>query len=102
MKEKEFIARYGGIYEHSPWVAERAAALLDDSADIDVIARVMADCVDNASMGWQLALIRAHQLEDGAGQRRSRQLLAARIRAFQGTEPGIPQEVRVSVRHGGS
>jgi OHCU decarboxylase len=60
MKEQEFIARYGGIYENSPWVAERAAALLDDSADIDVIARVMADCVDNASMGWQLALIRAH------------------------------------------
>ena len=60
MKEKEFIARYGGIYEHSPWVAEGAAALLDDSADIDVIARVMADCVDNASVGWQLSLIRAH------------------------------------------
>lgn len=60
MKEKEFIERYGGIYEHSPWVAERAAALLDDSADIDVIARVMADCVDNASVGWQLSLIRAH------------------------------------------
>ena len=60
MTEKEFIARYSGIYEHSPWVAERAAPLLDDSADIDVIARVMADCVDNASMSWQLALIRAH------------------------------------------
>jgi 2-oxo-4-hydroxy-4-carboxy-5-ureidoimidazoline decarboxylase len=60
MKENEFIARYGGIYEHSPWVAERAAALLGDSADIDVIARVMADCVDNASLSWQLALIRAH------------------------------------------
>ena len=60
MKEKEFVARYGGIYEHSPWVAERAAPLLDETADIDVIARVMADCVDNASMSWQLALIRAH------------------------------------------
>jgi 2-oxo-4-hydroxy-4-carboxy-5-ureidoimidazoline decarboxylase len=60
MKETEFIARYGGIYEHSSWVAERAAPLLDDSADIDVIARVMADCVDNASVSWQLALIRAH------------------------------------------
>ena len=27
MKEKEFIARYGGIYEHSSWVAEKAAPL---------------------------------------------------------------------------
>ncbi len=60
MKEKDFVARYGGIYEHSSWVAERAAALLDDNADIDVIARVMADCVDNASASWQLSLIRAH------------------------------------------
>jgi 2-oxo-4-hydroxy-4-carboxy-5-ureidoimidazoline decarboxylase len=60
MKELEFVRRYGGIYEHSPWVAEVAAPLVDDSADVDVIARVMADCVDNASRDRQLALIRAH------------------------------------------
>ena len=60
MKEKEFIARYRGIYEHSPWVAEKAAPLVDDSADVDVIARVMEDCVDNASRERQLELIRAH------------------------------------------
>jgi OHCU decarboxylase len=60
MKEREFVRRYGGIYEHSPWVAEQAAPLVDDSADVDVIARVMADCVDNASRARQLALIRAH------------------------------------------
>lgn len=60
MKEKEFIARFGGIYEHSPWVAEKAAPLVDGSADVDVIARVMEDCVDNASRDRQLALIRAH------------------------------------------
>ena len=60
MKDKEFIARYGGTYEHSPWVAERAAPLLDGSADVDVIARVMEDCVDNASPDRQLVLIRAH------------------------------------------
>jgi len=34
MKEKEFIARFGGIYEHSPWVAEKAAPLVDGSADV--------------------------------------------------------------------
>ncbi len=60
MKEREFIARYSGIYEHSPWVAEKAAPLVDDSADVDVIARVMVDCVDNASRERRLALIRAH------------------------------------------
>ena len=60
MKVREFIARYGGIYEHSPWVAEKAAQLVDDSADVDVIARVMVDCVDNASRERRLALIQAH------------------------------------------
>ena len=60
MREREFVQRYGGIYEHSSWVAEKAAPLVDNSADVDVIARVMADCVDNASRERQLALIRAH------------------------------------------
>jgi len=60
VKELQFVRRYGGIYEHSPWVAEAAALLVDDSADVDVIARVMADCVDNASRARQLELIRAH------------------------------------------
>jgi 2-oxo-4-hydroxy-4-carboxy-5-ureidoimidazoline decarboxylase len=60
VKELEFVRRYGGIYEHSPWVAESAAPLVGDSADVDVIARVMADCVDNATRERQLDLIRAH------------------------------------------
>ncbi|HSM31399.1 MAG TPA: 2-oxo-4-hydroxy-4-carboxy-5-ureidoimidazoline decarboxylase [Woeseiaceae bacterium] len=60
MTEREFIKRFGGIYENSPWVAEKAAPLVDGSADIDVIARVMVDCVDNASREQQLALICAH------------------------------------------
>ena len=60
MTEREFVMRYGGIYENSPWVAEKAAPLVDGCADIDVIARVMADCVDNASRERQLALICAH------------------------------------------
>jgi OHCU decarboxylase len=60
MTEREFLMRYGGIYENSPWVAEKAAPLVDGSADIDVIARVMVDCVDNASRERQLALICAH------------------------------------------
>ena len=60
MTEREFIMRYGGIYENSPWVAEKAAPLVDGSADIDVIARVMVDCVDNASGERRLALICAH------------------------------------------
>ena len=56
----EFVEKYGGIYEHSPWVAEQAEPVVGDSTDIEEIARVMADCVDNADKDRQLALIRAH------------------------------------------
>ena len=55
-----FVERYGGIYEHSPWVAEAAAAILDADANRDTIRRVMADCVDNACTDAQLELMRAH------------------------------------------
>jgi 2-oxo-4-hydroxy-4-carboxy-5-ureidoimidazoline decarboxylase len=60
MSESSFVSRFGGIYEHSPWVAERAATHVQDNADGGDIARIMADCVDNASAGRQLDLIRAH------------------------------------------
>ncbi len=60
MSSADFMKRFGGIYEHSPWVAERAAPHIGSGADYDQIARLMADCVDNASRERQLALIRAH------------------------------------------
>jgi 2-oxo-4-hydroxy-4-carboxy-5-ureidoimidazoline decarboxylase len=57
----DFVKRYGGIYEHSPWVAEQVEALLGGAvADADLLASLMADCVDNASAEKQLELIRAH------------------------------------------
>jgi OHCU decarboxylase len=56
----DFVEKYGGIYEHSPWVAEQSEPVLGDSEDIEEVARVMADCVDNAGKDQQLALIRAH------------------------------------------
>jgi 2-oxo-4-hydroxy-4-carboxy-5-ureidoimidazoline decarboxylase len=64
----EFVARYGGIYEHSSWVAERAAPELAECDDPERIAEVMAGCVDDASDDLKLALIRAHP--DLAGRAR--------------------------------
>lgn len=58
--ETEFVARFAGIYEHSAWVAEESASDAADSGSMQHIARIMADCVDNASAERQLALIRAH------------------------------------------
>jgi 2-oxo-4-hydroxy-4-carboxy-5-ureidoimidazoline decarboxylase len=57
----DFVQRYGGIYEHSPWVAERVSLLLEDATpDAEILVRLMADCVDNATVETQLELIRAH------------------------------------------
>lgn len=60
MNTHDFIARYGGIYEHSPWVAELAAPVAAGLEDMERLAEIMADVVDNADKEQQLALIRAH------------------------------------------
>lgn len=56
-----FVSRYGGIYEHSPWVAEKTSNVLGDATvNVERLAEMMADCVDNAAREDQLALICAH------------------------------------------
>ena len=61
MSGDDFVIRYGGIYEHSPWVATRVQNVLAGAAvDSESLASLMADCVDNASRETQLKLIRAH------------------------------------------
>ncbi|WP_197277406.1 2-oxo-4-hydroxy-4-carboxy-5-ureidoimidazoline decarboxylase [Sphingomonas profundi] len=51
-----FVARYRDLFEHSPWVVERAAALRP-LADLHAgLTRVVRD----AALDEQLALIRAH------------------------------------------
>jgi len=44
----DFIARFAGIYEHSPWVAERVAPIAEQLDDTAQLAALMVDCVDNA------------------------------------------------------
>lgn len=61
MNADNFIKRYGGIYEHSSWVAKHVHGVLGDTAaDTELLAKLMADCVDNASVEKQLELMRAH------------------------------------------
>lgn len=60
MNTHDFIARYGGIYEHSPWVAECCAQEAIGVDDVNRLAEMLADCVDNAAPERQLELIRAH------------------------------------------
>lgn len=54
MTRDEFLTRYGGIYEHSPWVAEACWPPPED------LAGAMRAVVDAAPREQKLALIRAH------------------------------------------
>ena len=59
MRPAEFIAAFGGVFEHSPWVAERALAR-GPFADVAALHAAMVDAVRRASRAEQLALLRAH------------------------------------------
>jgi 2-oxo-4-hydroxy-4-carboxy-5-ureidoimidazoline decarboxylase len=59
MPAAEFTARLGAIFEHSPWVAERAAARRP-FASVAQLHAAMADAVRSASEDERLRLIRAH------------------------------------------
>ena len=66
--EAAFVARYGGVYESSPWVAREAWARGDLAAapdapvhvPVDVLAARLAAAVEDAGRERQLALVRAH------------------------------------------
>jgi 2-oxo-4-hydroxy-4-carboxy-5-ureidoimidazoline decarboxylase len=59
LPREAFVGALGGIYEHSPWVAERA---WDQRpfASIEALHGVMRAAVDGASSEVQLRLLRAH------------------------------------------
>jgi OHCU decarboxylase len=82
-----FVEKYGGIYEHSPWVAEQVF----DAAPIgslDKLGEVFAQCVDAAEYDTRLQLIRAHP--DLAGRAAVRGELTAESTAEQASA-GIDQ-----------
>ncbi|MBM3342493.1 MAG: 2-oxo-4-hydroxy-4-carboxy-5-ureidoimidazoline decarboxylase [Betaproteobacteria bacterium] len=57
--EPRLIERLAGVFEHSPWVAERAAGARP-FATLEALHRAMMTVVHSASRAEQLALIRAH------------------------------------------
>jgi 2-oxo-4-hydroxy-4-carboxy-5-ureidoimidazoline decarboxylase len=59
MPNADFVACLGGIYEHSPWVAEQVAGERPFSSRKHMADRMRA-AVENASDSAQLALIRSH------------------------------------------
>ncbi|WP_209011670.1 2-oxo-4-hydroxy-4-carboxy-5-ureidoimidazoline decarboxylase [Roseibium aggregatum] len=59
MQKPEFVAAFGDVAEHSPWVAEEAHAL-GPFADREALITAFQTAMLDASHGAQLDLIRAH------------------------------------------
>ena len=59
LDQADFVATLAGIYEHSPWVPERAWSQRP-FANVAELLAAMAEVVANAGKERQLALIRAH------------------------------------------
>ena len=57
-----FLERFGGVYEHSPWIAEKAfdAALSTEANTPEGLARAMAVAAANGTDAQKRALIEAH------------------------------------------
>lgn len=57
-----FVASYGEIYEHSPWVAELAweKGLTEAHDGPEALAALMSEVLESASPERQLEVIRAH------------------------------------------
>lgn len=56
---EQFVEKVGWVYEHSPWVAQRASAGRPFRS-VDDLCAAMNECVMNASREEQLNLLRAH------------------------------------------
>ncbi len=62
MTEQDFMDRFGGVYEHSPWIARSVwCGGLDEShGDVAGLAIALAAAVDQADADLRLELINAH------------------------------------------
>jgi 2-oxo-4-hydroxy-4-carboxy-5-ureidoimidazoline decarboxylase len=59
LDQAEFVAAVGWVFEHSPWVAERAFAARP-FANLDALYALMTGQVDRATREECLALLQAH------------------------------------------
>lgn len=62
MPQTEFLDTFGGVYEHSPWIAETAyaAGLTRDHDTVAGLHNAMRQVVDDADQERKLALLQAH------------------------------------------
>ena len=58
---EDFVARFGGVFEHSPWIAEAAYdGGLPDALTVDGVHGLLCAVLRTASRDSKLALIVAH------------------------------------------
>jgi len=84
----DFVERYGGIYERSPWVAERCFERQAGELAPFELLKLLERCVDEADRDSKLDLIRAHP--DLAGKAAVRGELTAESNTEQASA-GIDQ-----------
>jgi OHCU decarboxylase len=65
LAEREFVERFGGVFEHSPWVAKRAWQM-KPFGSLDGLHAAMMQVLAEANKDEQLALVRAHPQLAGA------------------------------------
>jgi 2-oxo-4-hydroxy-4-carboxy-5-ureidoimidazoline decarboxylase len=59
LSKHEFVARLGGVFEHSPWIAERAWPKRPFRS-LDALHATMMEILLNETRERQLRLVRAH------------------------------------------
>ena len=59
MEKSQFVRALGGVFEHSPWIAERAFEARP-FASISSLHSVMVHAVQQSALDEQLKLLRAH------------------------------------------
>ncbi|WP_296222947.1 2-oxo-4-hydroxy-4-carboxy-5-ureidoimidazoline decarboxylase [Ralstonia sp. UBA689] len=92
MNAAQFVQALGGIYEHSPWVAEQAATQRP-FASADALTTAMRHAVDAAGIDPQLKLVRAHpELAGKAAVRGELTVESTREQAGAGLDQCTPEE----------
>ena len=93
MDRAGFVASLGGVFEHSPWVADRAWAARP-FASVAALHAAMVAAMHGATEAEQLALIRAHPELAGKAAVRGRLTAdSTREQAGAGLAAGSPGEL---------
>ncbi|MFY8217092.1 MAG: 2-oxo-4-hydroxy-4-carboxy-5-ureidoimidazoline decarboxylase [Chthoniobacterales bacterium] len=86
-----FVTALGAVWEHSPWIAERACAMRSFSS-VEALSGAMWQCVVSASDDEKMSLIGAHP--DLAGKLARARLLTPESTNEQASAWRRPSRVR--------